>query len=164
MNDYTTYVGMDVHARSIMCKGMCKETGELYARLFVDGPSSAEVHEWMASLPQPVYSAYESGCTGFWLARELRELGDDCDVIAISTLPRSAKDKQGKCDKLDAKVILREIMNPLSDEMMSAYYAYVALTGADPRCAAYIRYASGHPCACSAVHQNFTTLRPFQLM
>ena len=60
MNDYTTYVGMDVHARSIMCKGMCKETGELYARLFVDGPSSAEVHEWMASLPQPVYSAYES--------------------------------------------------------------------------------------------------------
>ena len=115
MNDYTTYVGMDVHARSIMCKGMCKETGELYARLFVDGPSSAEVHEWMASLPQPVYSAYESGCTGFWLARELRELGDDCDVIAISTLPRSAKDKQGKCDKLDAKVILREIMNPLSD-------------------------------------------------
>ena len=115
MNDYTTYVGMDVHARSIMCKGMCKQTGELYTKLFADSPSSTEVHEWMASLPQPVYSAYESGCTGFWLARELRELGDDCDVIAISTLPRSAKDRQGKCDKLDAKVILREIMNPLSD-------------------------------------------------
>ena len=42
------------------------------------------------------------------------------------------------------------IMNPLSDEMMSAYYAYVALTGADPRCAAYIRYASGHPGAAPA--------------
>ena len=115
MNDYKTYVGMDVHARSIMCKGMCKETGELYTKLFAGEFSSAEIHDWLATLPQPACCAYESGCTGFWLARELRGLGDACDVIAISTLPRSTKDKQGKCDKLDAKVILREIMNPLSD-------------------------------------------------
>ena len=114
MRNYTTYVGMDVHARSIMCKGMCKRTGELYTKLFVGCPTAVEVHEWLATLPQPTYSAYESGCTGFWLARDLRGLGDDCDVVAVSTLPRSAKDRQGKCDKLDAKVILREILNPMS--------------------------------------------------
>lgn len=115
MNDYKTYVGMDVHARSIMCRGMCKETGEAYTRLFAGRPAAAEVHGWLASLPQPVYCAYESGCTGFWLARELRALGDDCDVIAVSTLPRSAKDRLGKCDKLDARVILRAIVNPAPD-------------------------------------------------
>jgi transposase len=39
----------------------------------------------------------------------------DCDIIAISTLPRSTRDRQRKCDKLDAKAILREITNPMSD-------------------------------------------------
>ena len=46
------------------------------------------------------------------LARGLRELGFDCDVIAVSTLPRSTKDKKQKCDKLDARAIRREIANP----------------------------------------------------
>ena len=115
MNEYTTYVGMDAHARSITCKGLDVTTGERFDKTFVDCPSAEVIHSWMSGLPQPVYCAYESGCTGFWLARGLRELGVSCDVIAVSTLPRSTKDKQGKCDKLDAKVILREILNPLSD-------------------------------------------------
>ena len=115
MGKYTTYVGMDVHARSIDAQAMNIETGEHFRKTFTGCPSAADVAEWLAALPQPVYCAYESGCTGFWMARGLNELGFTCDVIAVSTLPKSTKDKQHKCDKLDAKAILREIANPAFD-------------------------------------------------
>ncbi|MBQ7886112.1 MAG: IS110 family transposase [Clostridia bacterium] len=114
MDKYTTYVGMDVHARSITARAMAEETGESFSRRFTGCPSAEEVAEWLSSLPQPVYCAYESGCTGTHLARDLRALGFDCDVIAVSTLARSSKDKKSKCDKHDAKVILREILNPMA--------------------------------------------------
>ena len=112
MRNYTTYVGMDVHARSIQASAVVPETGEVFNRSFAGCPQAADVAEWLAALPQPAYCAYESGCTGFALARGLRELGYDCDVIAVSTLPRSAKDKKQKCDRLDARAIRREIANP----------------------------------------------------
>ena len=114
MDKYTTYVGMDVHARSITARAMVKETGETFSRRFSDCPSAEEVATWLSSLPQPIYCAYESGCTGTHLARDLRELGFACDVIAVSTLARSSKDKKGKCDKHDAKMLLREILNPMA--------------------------------------------------
>ena len=112
MRKYTTYVGMDVHARSIEASAIDVETGEVFGRSFGNSPTAADVAEWLEALPQPLYCAYESGCTGFVLARGLRELGFDCDVIAVSTLPRSTKDKKQKCDKLDARAIRREIANP----------------------------------------------------
>ena len=112
MGDYTTYVGLDVHARSIQASAVDVETGEVFGRSFAGCPTAADVAEWLSTLPQPVYCAYESGCTGFVLARGLRGLGYDCDVIAVSTLPKSAKDKKQKCDKRDARAIRREIANP----------------------------------------------------
>ena len=114
MDKYTTYVGMDVHARSITARAMARETGETFSRRFADCPSAEEVSSWLSGLPQPVYCAYESGCTGTHLARDLRALGFGCDVIAVSTLARSVKDRKGKCDKLDARAILREILNPFA--------------------------------------------------
>lgn len=112
MRNYTTYVGMDVHARSIQASAIDVTSGEVFSRSFAGCPTAADVAGWLATLPQPVYCAYESGCTGFVLARGLRGLGYDCDVIAVSTLPRSAKDRKQKCDRLDARAIRREIANP----------------------------------------------------
>lgn len=112
MRKYTTYVGMDVHARSIEASAIDVETGEVFGRSFAGCPTAADVAEWLGTLPQPLYCAYESGCTGFHLARGLRGLGFECDVIAVSTLPTSAKDRKQKCDKLDARAIRREIANP----------------------------------------------------
>ncbi len=114
MKKYSTYVGMDVHARSVTCHACIVETGENPAKTFTNAPSAAAIYEWLSSLPQPVYCAYESGCTAYLMCRELRELGVDCDIIAITTLPKSEKEKKGKCDKLDAKSILGAIMNPMS--------------------------------------------------
>ena len=112
MKNYTTYAGMDVHARSIEASAIDVKTGEVFNRSFGGCPTAADVAEWLGGLPQPVYCAYESGCTGFVLARGLRDLGYDCDVIAVSTMPRSDKDRKQKCDKLDARAIRREIANP----------------------------------------------------
>ena len=112
MGNYTTYVGMDVHARSIQASAIDVETGEVFSRSFGSCPQAGDVAQWLSTLPQPLYCAYESGCTGFALARGLRELGYDCDVIAVSTLPKSTKDRKQKCDRLDARAIRREITNP----------------------------------------------------
>lgn len=112
MGNYTTYAGMDVHARSIAVSAVDVTTGEAFSWSFVGDSMQDDLSAWPAGLPQPVYCAYESGCTGFGLARRLRADGIDCDVIAVSTLPMSTKDRKQKCDRLDARAIRREIANP----------------------------------------------------
>ena len=84
------------------------------SRTFSGDGREHELLEWLKKLPGPIRCAYESGCTGTHLARDLRKLGYDCDVIAVSTLARSSKDKKAKCDKHDAKILLREILNPMA--------------------------------------------------
>lgn len=113
MEHFSTFVGMDVHAKSVTCKGIVKSTGEYKKRRFKQYPYAQDLINWLKSLPQPVYCAYESGCTGFALARLINKTEIKCDIIAITTLARSEKDKKNKCDKIDAGVILREILNPM---------------------------------------------------
>ena len=57
MNEYTTYVGMDAHARSITCKGLDVTTGERFDKTFVDCPSAEVLYGWLKDLPQPRPSA-----------------------------------------------------------------------------------------------------------
>ena len=61
MRNYTTYVGMDVHARSIQASAVDVTTGEVYSRSFAGCPTAADVAEWLATLPQPVYCAEHRG-------------------------------------------------------------------------------------------------------
>lgn len=112
---FVTFVGMDVHARSISASAVDVRTGEAFSARFAGAAMEHELAEWVGGLPQPAYCAYESGCTGFGLARGLRSLGFACDVIAVSTLPKSQRDRKQKCDRLDARSIRREIANPDSD-------------------------------------------------
>ena len=51
MRKYTTYVGMDVHARSITLRSMVKETGETKSAHLGDCPSAEEVASWLSGLP-----------------------------------------------------------------------------------------------------------------
>src|SRR3954453_22252117 len=79
-----TSVGLDVHARSVVGRGLDVQTGEvLRARLT---PAHAEVIGWLRSLPGPVQATYEAGPTGFGLARALAAAGIDCVVAAPSRL------------------------------------------------------------------------------
>lgn len=110
-----TYVGMDVHARSITCAALDVETGEAWRRRFDGEAPEAQVAEWALGLPQPAYLAYESGCCAYGPARAIRGAGLACDVIAVSTLPRSQKGKSGKNDRRDAASILSAIANPFPE-------------------------------------------------
>ena len=115
MSEYTTQVGMDVHARSVSCKALRPETGECWSRTFSGEGHERELLGWLKKLPGPVRCAYESGCTGFWMSRFLEGEGVACEVMAVSTLPRSPKNKRHKDDRHDAAVVLREMCNPASD-------------------------------------------------
>ena len=54
-----TFVGLDVHARSVVGHAMDEHTGEVWQRLLpVDPPG---VWGWLESLPQPVKVTYEAG-------------------------------------------------------------------------------------------------------
>ena len=83
MSDYTTSIGLDVHARSIKGCAFDPRTGEVEFRSFPYDPSA--VAAWVPSFESPK-AACESGVTGFHLCRELRALGVDCAVGAVSKM------------------------------------------------------------------------------
>ena len=112
-SEYCSTFGMDVHARTTTVKGLDRSTGETKTRRFDDVPTPEEIASWMQSeFAGPWYAAYESGCTGFHLCRELRALGIDCDVVAVTSISRSDSDKKRKNDRRDASRLLSELVSP----------------------------------------------------
>jgi transposase len=67
------------------------------------------VIEFCCSLPGPTHAAYESGPTGYGLARALRAAGVGCVVAAPGKIERPAADKV-KTDQRDAERVLRLLM------------------------------------------------------
>ncbi|NDL60255.1 IS110 family transposase [Phytoactinopolyspora mesophila] len=99
-----TSVGLDVHARSVVAAAIDGHTGEVFkARLT---PSQAQVLGWIGKLPGPCAVVYESGPTGFGLARALTAAGWRCEVAASSKLQRPAGDRV-KTDARDALQLAR---------------------------------------------------------
>jgi transposase len=99
-----TSVGLDVHARSVVAAAIDGFTGEVFkARLT---PAHAEVLDWIGRLPGPCAVVYESGPTGFGLARAVIAAGTRCEVAASSKLHRPAGDRV-KTDARDAMHLAR---------------------------------------------------------
>lgn len=97
-----TFIGLDVHAVSVVGCALNPETGELVHAKMDSDP--AVVLEWIRRCDPPVKAVYESGPTGYVLARYLREAGIDCVVAASSKLLRAPGDKV-KTDKRDARLL-----------------------------------------------------------
>ena len=106
MSDYTTSIGLDVHARSIKGCAFNPYTGEVERRSFPYDP--AAVADWVLSFEAP-RAVYESGVTGFHLCRELRSLGVDCVVGAVSKMMRPAGERRRKTDRLDAQFLAKQL-------------------------------------------------------
>lgn len=100
MNNATTFVGLDVHARSIKACAFVPATGEVERKSL--GYEPGELASWIKSLPQPAKCVYESGVTGFHLCRELRAVGVDCVIGAVSKMRKPAADRGRKTDRRDA--------------------------------------------------------------
>jgi transposase len=98
------WVGLDVHARSVVAGVLDAETGELRSRR---APTLCEeTVAWLQQLPGPVRVAYEAGPTGFGLARACAAAGIVCTVAAPSKIPRTSGDKI-KTDRRDAERLAR---------------------------------------------------------
>lgn len=102
-----TYVGLDVHARSIHAAAIEVASGELCRARF--GGGSEEVIGWLAGLPQPVKGCYEAGPTGFALYRAAEAAGLQLDVVAPSKTPRAPGDRI-KSDRKDAELLARLLL------------------------------------------------------
>lgn len=103
MINATTFVGLDVHARSVKAFAFIPETGETARKSF--GYDPGEIASWVASLPQPAKCVYESGVTGFHLCRELGSMGIDCVIGAVSKMHKPAADRGRKTDRRDAQFL-----------------------------------------------------------
>jgi transposase len=96
---YRNFVGLDVHARTIVGCALDGDTGEVKHRRF--GAEPAEVIAWITSMPGPSQVTYEAGPTGFGLFRLLTSSGVSCVVAAPSKLQRPTGDRV-KTDARDA--------------------------------------------------------------
>src|SRR5689334_13991739 len=99
-----TFVGLDVHARSVRAGVLDAVTGEVYSRHV--GVEAAHIVAWLRALPAPVAVTYEAGPTGFMLARPLTAAGVRCVVAAPSKLHRAPGDRV-KTDRRDAERLAR---------------------------------------------------------
>jgi transposase len=99
-----SWVGLDVHARSVVAVTIDGETGELRSRK-LSGKTS-EIVEFCESLPGPTRVAYEAGPTGYGLARAVLAAGMGCVVAAPGKIERPSADRV-KTDLRDAERVLR---------------------------------------------------------
>ena len=106
MPNYTTSIGLDVHARSIKGCAFNPYTGEVWRKSF--GYDPVAVAEWILAFENPK-AVYESGVTGFHLCRELRALGVDCVIGAVSKMMKPAADKRVKTDRRDAQFLAKQL-------------------------------------------------------
>ena len=98
-----SWVGLDVHARSVVAGVIDTGSGEVRS-LRVPAGSGAAV-AWLRTLPAPVRVVYEAGPTGYGLARACSEAGISCVVAAPSKI-RAASDRV-KNDRRDAERLAR---------------------------------------------------------
>jgi transposase len=93
-----TFVGMDVHARSIHAAAIDVMSGELTRVRF------------RGDLESPVWACYEAGPTGFGLYRAAVAAGVRMDVIAPGKTPRGRSDRI-KTDRKDAELLARLLLS-----------------------------------------------------
>ena len=101
-SDHASVIAIDQHARSMTLCALDLAAGETRAGRLTDCPSALQVLDWASWAAEPRRFVYESGPCGFQLARDLLALGQRCDVIAVTSIPRSTSDRQRKDDRRDA--------------------------------------------------------------
>ena len=111
-SEHATTIALDQHARSVTLAAIDLATGETRGGRIADCPSAETIVDWAKWATKPLRFVYESGPCGFQLAREIRAMGIDCDIIAVTTIPRSTEARRLKDDRKDAQSLLEAVMAP----------------------------------------------------
>jgi transposase len=85
------WVGLDVHARSVVAGVLDAASGELCTLRLP--PGSDALVAWLSGLAAPVRVAYEAGPTRYGLARACVQAGIACTVAAPSKIPRASGER-----------------------------------------------------------------------
>lgn len=99
-----TCIGLDVHAQTVAACTLDPTTGEIVRASMNHDPYT--VMSWIRGIGNNAQVVYESGPTGFGLARYLRAQGIDCCIAASSKLLK-APGHHIKTDKKDALSLAR---------------------------------------------------------
>lgn len=104
------FIGLDVHKRNWM---VTIRTRDLFLKTFSTNPSPNELRDYLVRhYPGGIYhSVYEAGFCGFWIHRQLVELGIDNIVTNPADVPTTDKEKRRKRDKVDSKKLSIELSN-----------------------------------------------------
>lgn len=102
-----TFVGLDVHARSVVACVIDEGRGELATGRAPH--RTPELVDWLGRLAGPVRAAYEAGPTGYGLQRACQAAGIDCLVGAPSLIRRAPADRGRKRDAADAELLARAL-------------------------------------------------------
>ncbi|WPU11091.1 IS110 family transposase [Pseudarthrobacter oxydans] len=97
-----TFIGLDVHAVNVVGHALNPATGEISTHTMAADP--AIVLEWIRRFEPGIKVVYESGPTGFVLARYLQGAGVNCVVTASSKQLRAPGDRI-KTDRRDARIL-----------------------------------------------------------
>ena len=98
-----SWVGLDVHARSVVAGVIDGESGEVRSLRLPPGCDATVA--WLRTLPPPVRVVYEAGPTGYRFARACAGAGISCVVAAPSRI-RPVADRV-KTDRRDAERLAR---------------------------------------------------------
>jgi transposase len=109
MHEYTTkYVGLDVHKETIAVA--IAQEGRSEPIYYGEIPNKAEalrrLVKKVASHGEKVSFCYEAGPCGYDVYRQLLDLGQRCDVVAPSLIPKKSGDRI-KTDRRDATTLTR---------------------------------------------------------
>jgi len=102
------YVGIDVHKNQWT---VTLRLRDLELRTFSMNPTPQELKNHLAKhYPHAQYrSVYEAGFCGFWIHRELIQLGINNIVINAADVPTTHKEKNQRRDKVDSRKLAREL-------------------------------------------------------
>ena len=108
MEQFIKYVGLDVHGKTIAVSVADRESSEVrFIGGIVNTPEAvAKLVKQLKTRGARLSFCYEAGPCGYGIYRQLKELKQDCQVVAPSLIPKKAGNRV-KTDRRDSLMLAR---------------------------------------------------------
>jgi transposase len=102
------FVGMDVHKKDCIVTVIA---GGMFYKTITCPPNGKAIVSYLESnFPGASYhSVYEAGFSGFWLHKELLQLGIDSIVVNPADIPTTDKERKQKDDRRDSRKLAKDL-------------------------------------------------------